>query len=207
MLKLCSDAEFVDHITCAHACEGIQYSDFNYYDKDGFELTVAERKILLHNGAKLQYCLNHWSWHQDWLALDVDSTLGLHLDHCILLHRPNFSDEALEYLQNYPHPCAVFMSKSRPKWGLDFALDYVRGLDAIEVLHVELDDYDLNRIHDRKAQLEEWLLEQDLLDLAERIQDAREHWQHLAGFAQNDWKAKYLLGWNRAEYTEKSCAA
>lgn len=207
MLKLCSDAVFYDNLTCTHACDGIQYSDFNYYDKDGFELTVAERRILMHNGADLRSCLNHWTWHRDWLSLNVNRSLGLHLDHCMLLHRPSFDAEALHYLQNYPHPCAVFMSKSKPKWGLDFALDHVEGQDAVEVLHVELDDYDLARISERKAALEEWLTQQDLLDLARKIRDNRSHWQHLTGYAQNDWKAQYLLGWDFAFYTEKSHTA
>jgi hypothetical protein len=32
----------------------------------------------------------------------------------------------------------------------------------------------------------------------------RDIWLPLKGFAQNDWKAKYLLGWDKSEYTEKA---
>jgi hypothetical protein len=206
MLKLHSDAEFFDNLTCSRACDGFYRRDFDYYDKDGFQLTIAERKLLLCNDVELRSCLNHWTWHRDWLKLDVGSSFGLHLDHCLLVHRPNFDSDALELLRNYPHPCAAFMVQAKPKWGLDFALDHIENFDAIEVLHIELDDYDLARISDRKQELESWLLTQDLLDMARRIRQAREQWQHLRGDAQNDWKARYLMGWDQAFLTEKSYA-
>lgn len=206
MLKPCPNADFHQNLTCTLAPDGFFRGDFSYYDKDGFELTVAERKILLCNGAELSHVLNHWAWGVDWMDLDRVSAPGLHLDHCLLLHRPDFAGKVLELLKNYPHPCAAFMVQARAKWGLDFALDHIEDGDAIEVLHIELDDYDFARIQDRKQQLEAWLSQQDLSDMAKKMRDSRIHWQHLRGFAQNDWKARYFLGWDRAEYTEKSCS-
>lgn len=204
MLKTCASAEFHQNLTCTLAPDGFFRDDFSYYDKDGFELTVAERKILLCNGIQLEYILNHWAWCVNWMELKVDSHSGLYLDHCLLLHRPDFAGDVLELLKNYPHPCANFMVQSRAKWGLDFALDHIENDDAIEVLHIELDDYDFARIQDRKQELESWLLGQDLQDMAKKMRDTRSQWQHLRGFAQNDWKARYFLGWDRSEYTEKS---
>jgi hypothetical protein len=41
-------------------------------------------------------------------------------------------------------------------------------------------------------------------DAADRVWQHRDQWQHLQGFDQNHWKAEYLLGWKKAEYTEKT---
>jgi len=203
MLEKCLDAVFETALTCTRESYNINLRDFDYYDKDGFELTLAERKILISNNVRLQECLNHWTWHNDWLKLSKTDG-GLYLDHCILLHRADFAEDARAEIACYDHPGAAFMLSAKPKWGLDFAMDHLDG-DAVEVLHIELDDYDYNRINDRKNALESWLLAQDWSDLAAEIRAKRDEWAGLKGPAQNDWKANYLLGWNKAEYTEKSC--
>lgn len=203
MLSKCADAKFEKNLTCTRESYNINLRDFNYYDKDGFELTRAECKILTANDIELQECLNHWTWHNNWLELPKNNS-GLHLDHCMLLHRANFDEDAKAEIACYNHPGAAFMLAAKPKWGLDFALDHLDE-DAIEVLHIELDDYDYNRLNDRKSALETWIMTQDWADLAAKIRAKRDEWSGLTGFDQNNWKAKYLLGWNKAEYTEKSC--
>ncbi len=51
----------------------------------------------------------------------------------------------------------------------------------------------------------EWTVRHtDWLDAADRVWSQRDQWQHLQGFDQNHWKAEYLLGWKKAEYTEKT---
>jgi hypothetical protein len=44
----------------------------------------------------------------------------------------------------------------------------------------------------------------DWQDAADQVWEQRDQWQHLKGFDQNHWKAEYLLGWSKAEYTEKA---
>lgn len=205
MLKKSTGAFFYADITCHREGHYVRRSDFNYYDKDGFELTVAERKIYQDNYFPLTDCLNHWAFQTPWLELQSNVNNGLHLDHCILLHRCDFADDALAQIQCFRHPGAVFMSQTKPKWGFDFAMDHLDAVDdVVEVLHIELDDYDFNRIDDKRRETESWLLRQDWVDLAQQVRKHSDEWQSLHGFAQNDWKAKYLMGWNRAEYTEKS---
>jgi len=205
MLKRFTGAGFRADTTCRGEAHNVRRSDFNYYDKDGFELTVAERKLYQDNYFALSDCLNHWACQTPWLELQSIPTMGLHLDHCMLLHRCDFAEDALAQIKCYNHPGAAFMAQTKPKWGFDFAMDHLDDAgDAVEVLHIELDDYDLNRINDKRLQTESWLTRQDWLDLAQQIRKHQGEWQHLLGFAQNNWKAKYLMGWTRAEYTEKS---
>lgn len=199
--------DFFEDLTCREEAHYLKYGDFDWYDKDGFELNSAEKKFIQANKYELSNCLNHWAWHCEWLKLDhlFGRANGLHLDHCMLLHRGNFADDALAQISCFLHPGAIFMTEARCKWGLDFAVDHVdSNRNAVEVLHIELDDYDLNRLRDKKLELEQWIMNQDWLDLAARIRKYKNEWQHLKGFAQNDWKANFLLGWTKAEYTEKS---
>jgi len=205
MLKRSTGAGFCADITCRGEAHNVRRSDFNYYDKDGFELTVAERKLYQDNYFALSDCLNHWAFQNPWLELLPIIKNGLHLDHCMLLHRCDFAEDALAQIKCYNHPGAAFMAQTKPKWGFDFAMDHLDDTgDAVEVLHIELDDYDLNRINDKRLQTESWLTQQDWQDLAQQIRKHQGEWQHLQGFAQNDWKARYLMGWTRAEYTKKS---
>jgi len=205
MLVKVPDSGFIRDVTCTTESYNLLLSDFNWYDKDGFELTAAERKLLEANNFKLQDCLNHWTWHVDWIKLPTTRITGLRIDHSMLLHRGDYREDALAQIECYHHPGAAFMVNSKPKWGLDFAIDHmINHYDVIEVLHVEFDDYDYNRINEKKNELEEWILQQDWEDLAKQIRDKRDQWAHLHGHAQNDWKARYLLGWGKAEYTEKS---
>jgi hypothetical protein len=44
----------------------------------------------------------------------------------------------------------------------------------------------------------------DWRDAAKQVLVKQDEWKNLTGFAQNDWKANFLLGWTRAEYTQKS---
>jgi hypothetical protein len=44
----------------------------------------------------------------------------------------------------------------------------------------------------------------DWRDAARQVLTHEDDWKNLTGFAQNDWKANFLVGWKRAEYTEKS---
>jgi len=205
MLVKVPDSGFIRNVTCTAESYNLQLRDFDFYDKDGFELTAAERKLLEANGFKLNPCLNHWTLHTDWITIPYHKITNLHIDHSMLLHRGDYRDDALEEIKSYFHPGAAFMANSKAKWGLDFAIDHMLNhKDVVEILHIEFDDYDYNRINDKKHELEEWILKQDWEDLAAKIRKERYHWAHLRGPEQNNWKARFLLGWDKAEYTEKS---
>ena len=84
-------------------------------------------------------------------------------------------------------------------------MDYVReDGEMFEVLHIECDFNDFNEFRDKLYEFEYRINRMDFEDSARRIWRARDEWRHLKGFTQNDWKAKYLLGWDKSEYTEKA---
>ena len=178
--------------------------DFRYYDKDGFELNRAEIGFYKASGYKLNNSLNHYCFQQNWMAIDHAK---LYLDHCLILHRCRYRQEAYEQLYNLRRriPAASHIMNTRAKWGFDFALDAVdQDSNLYEVLHIECDYTSHDEFLQELDRTQKRVSEIDWLDAAQRVLSAREQWTNLKGFEQNDWKAKFLLGWNKSEYTEKT---
>ena len=101
-------------------------------------------------------------------------------------------------------PLANFLLATKPKWGFDFALDAVREEQLFEVLHVEFDSKNFDQFGNELIRFEYFVRHTDWVDAAERIWMYKHEWEGLSGFEQNNWKSKFLLGWNKSEYTEKT---
>lgn len=192
---------------CTKAVNDLTANDFRYYDKDGFELNQAEQKFYSAMNLPINDpILNHHCWQEPWFELEKDD-LGLILDHCMFLCRCNYEKDAAEQLNELKQkiPLADYLLRTRKKWGFDFALDAVtEDGTAYEVLHVEYDNYDYEHFKNRMINFEWSVRHIDWQDAAKQIWQQRDQWQHLKGFDQNHWKAEYLLGWNKSEYTEKT---
>lgn len=191
---------------CSKSVDKLYLEDFRYYDKDGFELNKAEQKFYAANDLPVIDCLNHLCWQEPWFELEKNNQ-KLILDHCMFLCRASYSSEALNQLgfMKSTIPTADLLMKTRQKWGFDFALDAVSEDGTVyEVLHVEYDNYDYDTFCDKMHQFDFMVRHTDWRDAADRIWQSRDQWQHLKGFDQNHWKSHYLLGWSKAEYTEKS---
>lgn len=192
--------------SCEHSVDNLSTSDFQYYDKDGFELNLAEQKFYSAMNFPINNpILNHHCWQQPWFELER-SDLDLILDHSMFLCRCNYEREAAEQLKKLKEtvPLADYLLRTKRKWGYDFALDAVRNGTTFEVIHVEYDCNDFDRFRNHMLNFEWTVRHTDWQDCADRIWQQRDKWQHLQGFDQNHWKAEYLLGWSKAEYTEKT---
>ncbi len=192
---------------CTRLIDNLVSDDFHYYDKDGFELNKAEQKFYAAMNYPINYpVLNHTCWQEPWFELEKKDQ-GLILDHSMFLCRSNYSGDALKQLTELKNtiPQAGYLIRSKNKWGFDFALDAVSEDGTIyEVIHVEYDNYDYTRFKDRMIHFEYIVRHTDWFDAAKQIWNTRDQWQNLQGFEQNHWKASYLIGWSKAEYTEKS---
>lgn len=192
--------------TCYKAVDGLDTEDFLYYDKDGFELNFAEQKFYSAMGFPVWHrILNHCCWQEPWFELEKND-IGLVLDHSMFLCRANYTGEALDQIKELKSkiPQADYLLRTRIKWGFDFALDAVKDSTIFEVLHVEYDNCDYQTFNDRLIRFEWTIRHTDWVDAADRIWAQRDRWQNLTGFDQNHWKAEYLLGWKKSEYTEKT---
>ena len=199
------DVKLISNPACTKPVEELDKQDFDYYDKDGFELCLAEQKFYQAMNFPIDDpILNHTCWQETWFKLEEDNNLIL--DHCMFLCRSSFEQQALEQLIKLKptHPRADLLIKTKPKWGFDFALDAVINGEVFEVLHIEYDHRHYEEFQSRMLQFDFKVRHTDWVDAAEQIYSMQSQWQHLKGFEQNHWKAKYLLGWNQAEYTEKA---
>lgn len=201
------DTHLVSNPHCDRSVDNLCSDDFRYYDKDGFELNLAEQKFYSAMGHPIWHnCLNHQCWQEPWFELER-SDLGLILDHSMLLHRASYSGAALEQLREIKSTVASadYLLKTKTKWGFDFALDAVAEDGTVfEVIHIEFDSHDYDYFKTRLICMEYEVRHKDWQDCARRVWQERSQWQYLKGFAQNDWKAEFLLGWNKSEYTEKT---
>lgn len=199
------DVRLTSNPACTKPVENLVAEDFYYYDKDGFELNIAERKFYSEQGFPLIDCLNHICWQEPWFILEKNNS-GLILDHCMFLCRANYEGAAREQLQKLSKqiPQSNYLLNTRVKWGYDFSLDAARDSELFEVLHVEYDNVTYELFANNFISFDYLVRHTDWRDAADRIWRQRDQWRHLVGFEQNNWKAKYLLGWNKAEHTEKS---
>ena len=148
--------------------------------------------------------LNHVCWQEPWIELN-DPEHQLILDHSMFLCRASYDGKAAEQLSKLKIPQASYLLQTKRKWGFDFALDAVaEDGTAYEVIHIEYDSYDYDIFANKMNSFEELVFNTDWRRAARVIWNTRELWSHLSGFEQNHWKANYLLGWQKAEYTEKS---
>ena len=200
------DIHLMSSPVCSNPVADLDKQDFFYYDKDGFELNQAERKFYAAMGHPINHpLLNHCCWQEPWFELTAKDC-NLILDHSMFLCRCGYEQQALEQLKHFKTytPQADLLIKTRPKWGFDFALDAVHNGEIFEVIHIEYDHYDYDYFSKRMLHFDHIVRHTDWNDAANKVWQHRDQWQHLKGFEQNDWKAKFLIGWNKAEYTEKT---
>ena len=112
-----------------------------------------------------------------------------------MFERKGYTGEALAQLESWSHqlPLVHKLTAMRPKWGLDFSMDYVdRQGNAFELLHWEWDSFNYEEICAVKEQIEPILLAIDWNDAAQQILKHKEEWHHLDFFAQSAWKCNYF---------------
>jgi hypothetical protein len=202
------DYSIISNPICTQAVKKLESQDFQYYDKDGFELNQAEQKFYAAMHYPLDYhCLNHTCWQRPWFYLETPSAHNLMLDHSIILQRCSYEDNAAEQLTKLKTniPYADLLLKTKQKWGFDFALDSVADDGTVfEVIHIEYDSYNFETFKNQLIIFEYTVRHTDWTNAADRVWNHRNNWQNLTGLEQNHWKANYLIGWDRAEHTEKS---
>jgi hypothetical protein len=124
----------------------------------------------------------------------------------MFLCRCEYSGAALEQLNSLKtkSPLASFLTKTKIKWGFDFALDGIRDGEVFEVIHIEYDNNNYDKFYSQFLNFDYLIRHTDWQNAADRIWAKRDEWQCLKGFDQNHWKANYLIGWDKAEVLEKS---
>ena len=169
--------------------------DLALFDQNGYDLTDLEQCFAAINLTPVHAHREHrHALKAPWFT-QPDRVEGAVLNHSLLFERKGYAGKALEQLERWAqiNPLVYKIIKMRPKWGLDFSMDYAdRAGNVFEVLHWEYDGFDFEEVAERKRQLEVKFAATDWDDAATRILKQKDQWHHLDFFAQSDWKCNYF---------------
>ncbi|SEN25056.1 hypothetical protein [Nitrosomonas marina] len=169
--------------------------DLALFDQNGYDLTDLEQRYAEANQRQVQAHRDHRHAVKAPWFVQPERVEGAVLNHSLLFERKGYSGEALQQLEQWAksNPLIYKIIRIRPKWGLDFSMDYAdRNGNVFEVLHWEYDGFDYHEVEARKQQLETRFAAIDWDDAAARILKQKDQWYHLDFFAQSDWKCNYF---------------
>jgi hypothetical protein len=171
------------------------HNDLDLFDQNGYDLTQLEKHYAYSNRAKPKPHRDHihalkWDWFTQDYKLE-----GAILNHSLLFERKAYAGKALAELAHWARdlPLIHKILALRPKWGLDFSMDYVdRKGNAFEVLHWEYDGFDYEEVQVRKLQVQAKFATIDWDEAGEQILKHKDQWHHLDFFEQSAWKCNYF---------------
>ena len=171
------------------------------FDKDGYEvpapleLAYYRANDVIMN-TKIQY---HIAPVQEWFTDTENSEHGLVLDHCMILTRYALAGEAREQLEEVAknRPIVNKLLSIKPKYGIDFSLDYVTHDVIMEVIHIEQDFTTLEEANEAKERLEHIIDTTDWYQGVVDLQRKKHEWENLSSDDHSDYKAQFF-GWHRA---------
>lgn len=179
----------------------LETEPFRHFDKDGYEVpTTLERMFYEAQGVELN---NEIQYHvapvQEWFTDTEYSERFLVLDHCMLLTRYALADEAREQVEHavQNRPILNKLLGIKPKWGIDFSLDYIDHGLVMEVIHIEQDFDNIDEAIAAKERLEQIIETTDWYDGAASLWRKKDEWMNLSSDDHSDYKAQYF-GWKRA---------
>jgi hypothetical protein len=171
------------------------------FDKDGYEVPAPlERAYYDIAGIKLNHEIQyHVAPVTPWY-IDADNCEeGLVLDHCMLLTRYALSGNARKQIEETKNnrPILQKLLSIKPKWGVDFSLDYVSKDIVMEVIHIEQDFDTLEEANKAKMKLETIIECTDWELGVHQLLERKSEWESLSSDDHSDYKAQFF-GWHRA---------
>lgn len=169
--------------------------DLFLFDQNGYDLTELEKQFAgVNDSLPILHRSHRTALKQDWFV-QPSKINGAILNHSLMFERKAYGGAALDQLKAWAStmPIVHLLIAIRPKWGLDFSIDWVdHNGNAFEVLHWEYDGFDYEEIIDMKSFVEPRLLNIDWDDAGKQILKHKDEWHHLGFFAQSDWKCNYF---------------
>jgi hypothetical protein len=166
------------------------------FDQEGYVMTdlevifAEEHSSAIHVHYTHQNCIKAPWFKQKDIVYE-----GANLNHSLLFHRKGFTGAALEQIKLWSqwNTQLYKLIKLKPKWGLDFSVDYTdKEGNCIETIHYEHDEFSYDAIEARRQLVEPIFASTDWNDFSKQILKRKDEWINLDLFAQGDWKCAYL---------------
>jgi hypothetical protein len=165
------------------------------FDQNGYNLSPLEQTYAKkHNAPTESHRETVVALRKYWFTQPYKRE-GAVLNHALLFQRKGFDGAALEQLKEWAEEQPVYYKSIniRPKWGMDFSMDYYdREGNTFEVLHWEYDCFGYNEAVDKKEEVQDVLRNTDWDDAAKEILKRKDEWFHLDFFKQSDYKCNYF---------------
>ncbi len=165
------------------------------FDQNGYDLTLLEQMFAETNLTPLA---NHRSHRvaikTPWFE-QTDKLEGAILNHSLLFERKGYQGAALKQLKWWTKafPRVWQLISLRPKWAMDFSMDFVDAYgNCFELLHWEYDGFDYDEMVWMKQFVEPVLESIDWDDAAIALMRRKSEWHHLDFFEQSAWKCNYF---------------
>jgi len=170
-------------------------STIDTFDQNGFDLTDLEilyaKKMDL-DIKKVRH--THFVLKDDWFTAEPTDR-GCHINHAVIFERKGFAGAAKEQMVELADRCPLIhkVLQIKPKWGLDFSVDYADSQgNVFEVLHWEWDTFDFEEIQQKKKQMDIFLLSQNWDKMAKQLLEKKAEWHNLGFFEQSAYKTNFF---------------
>ena len=170
-------------------------STVDTFDQNGFDLTDLE--ILYAKKMDLQIKKvrhTHFVLKDDWFTAEPTDR-GCHINHAVIFERKGFAGAAKEQMVELADRCPLIhkVLQIKPKWGLDFSVDYADSQgNVFEVLHWEWDTFNFEEIQQKKKQMDIFLLSQNWDKMAKQLLEKKAEWHDLGFFEQSAYKTDFF---------------
>lgn len=176
-----------------------------FFDRFGYELTFIESLYHQHNNIPGHVLVpgsptDAAACIQDWMIQEKQDP-HVFLDHCHLNTRYAYKGAALEQLTRLSekYPRLVKILNIKPKFMVDFCVDYIKEGKVVELMHIEHDFHDFEQYKSHIGLCEKFLLQ---VDWHQAYRDLREYFDNeydYDEYAQAQHKARYF-GFDALEY-------
>lgn len=169
--------------------------DLALFDQNGYDLSPLEQIYSKVNFATVKKHRRHRNAiKRDWFVQEPTAE-DAHLNHSLLFERKAYAGAALEQLKRYAVELPIInkIIAMRPKWGLDFSMDYAdREGNSFEVLHWEWDSFTYEEVIAIKQRVEPIFKSIDWNDAAKQLLKRKSEWHGLDFFGQSDYKCNFF---------------